>query len=127
MPTSLKTDDPHGGAEPPRAPVEGADFSKLPMAVQKAVVKGLFDPHQEWQPLSEFLKAPPERRLAAIRELKGLTQNDVAKKAGVRQADVSAAERDIGQVRLDTIRKITDVLGLRVSEVLSDEATSDSK
>lgn len=102
------------------APVEGADFSKLPENVQRAVTQGFFNPGQEWQSLNQFLNAPPERRIAAIRELKGLSQSQLAAKSGIRQADVSAAERNVDDVKVSIVRKIAAALGLRVTEVLND-------
>jgi transcriptional regulator with XRE-family HTH domain len=59
-------------------------------------------------------------RLRAWRKRRGVTQNELAAKAGVAQATITRAER--GQaVNIPNARKIAQALGVEYSELLSDD------
>ena len=99
----------------------GANFKSLPSDVQDMIYHDIFSVGSKWILLSEIFRAKPERKLAMFRELKNLSQAELAEKAKVRQADVSNAENCIDKVRYGVIRKITECLGIPMAEILVDE------
>jgi len=99
-------------------PAVGTDFSELPKDEQERIVKSIFGVRSEWKFLSKIVKAKPERKLAMLRELKGLTQTELAKAAGIRQADVSIAEKCIDGVKYGTLRKIAKCLDTPLDKIL---------
>jgi DNA-binding XRE family transcriptional regulator len=118
----------------PKAPLpSGADFERLPPNTQEAIMSGMSAPGEDWDTLSgylerSFLEASPGRQLALLRELKQLTQKQLADAAGIRQADVSAAENNLDDAKLGALRKIADCLGLDLIIRLanrSDQAVAD--
>jgi transcriptional regulator with XRE-family HTH domain len=64
-------------------------------------------------PLQEVLRR--ERRLA------GLTQEELAERAGVAVTTISRIEEGVTEPRIPTIRKISQALGLQVRDLLEDE------
>ncbi len=99
-------------------PAVVTDFSKLPKEEQERIVKSIFGVRSEWKFLSKMIKAKPERKLAMLRELKGLTQTELAKAAGIRQADVSIAEKCVDDVKYGTLHKIAKCLDAPLDKVL---------
>lgn len=58
------------------------------------------------------------RELAQIRRLRGLTQQQLAEKAGIDQATISKIERDAGyNYTADTIKRIADALDVEQAEL----------
>jgi transcriptional regulator with XRE-family HTH domain len=54
-------------------------------------------------------------KLRAIRALRGITQADLAAKAGVSATAIAEYETDKRDLRANTIRKLCDALGVRVT------------
>lgn len=55
--------------------------------------------------------------LREIREIKGLTQEELAEQIGISHAPISKIENGEGNPTLDTIEKITDALGITPMEL----------
>lgn len=110
-------------SQQPAAPVVPGriDFEKLPRWVQDVVTSGAYGTHAQWTFLKDFMNADPGGRLAAIRAMKKMSQQDVAIKAGVRQADVSNAEQKFSEVKFGILEKILKVLNANMAMVLSPE------
>lgn len=53
-------------------------------------------------------------KLRAIRALRGITQADLAAKAGISQTAIAEYEKDKRDLRAVTIRKLCDALGVQV-------------
>jgi DNA-binding Xre family transcriptional regulator len=103
-----------------QAPPRTALLSELPPDLQQAVRDGISKP-QDWVPWvvhKGFVVADPGRRLAILRIINDWTQGELASKAGVRQADVSIAEGNIGKSKIEILEKITAALGVTVEEIL---------
>lgn len=67
------------------------------------------------------------KRLKELRRSLGLTQVEVAKRLGVSQNRVSQMERgDLGQLRIDTLRRYAEALGvdLRIDLLTGDRIAS---
>ena len=60
-------------------------------------------------------------RLAAIRRQSGLTQSEVAERAGITAANVARIEQGRYDVRLDVLQAIADVFGMDVDFVNKQE------
>lgn len=56
--------------------------------------------------------------LSAWRQAVGLTQQELAEKAGVRKATISEIENGKLDPRLSTLEKISDVLGLGIDDIV---------
>ena len=54
-------------------------------------------------------------KLRAIRALRGVTQADLAIKAGISQTAIAEYEKDKRELRTDTVRKLCDALGVKVT------------
>ena len=54
-------------------------------------------------------------KLRAIRALRGFTQADLAIKAGISQTAIAEYEKDKRELRTDTVRKLCDALGVKVT------------
>lgn len=54
-------------------------------------------------------------KLRAIRALRGISQAELAAKAGVSQTAVAEYEKDKRDLRAATIRKLCDALGVKVT------------
>lgn len=59
------------------------------------------------------IRADIGRRIRDIREEKGMTQDDLAMKTGLRRNNISAIENGKYDIRIDTLHKIAE--GLDVS------------
>ena len=53
-------------------------------------------------------------KLRAIRALRGITQADLAAKAGISATAIAEYEKDKRNLRTDTIRKLCEALGVQV-------------
>jgi transcriptional regulator with XRE-family HTH domain len=95
-----------------------ADCDILPPDIQQRIYHDMFSSSSRFYFFSEIMQARPERKLAMFRELKNMSQAEVAKLAKVRQADVSKAEKCMDGVRYGVIRKIAECLGIPLSELL---------
>ena len=60
-------------------------------------------------------------RLRALREKKGLTQEQLALLAGVRQSVVSKIERGVIDPRFSTMQALARALGMRLDKLEGDE------
>lgn len=60
-----------------------------------------------------YTAAPTEAPIARIRLLRGLSQEDLARRLHVRQAAVSKLERK-QNIRMDTLRRVVQALGARL-------------
>lgn len=60
-------------------------------------------------------------RLRALREKKGLTQEQLARAAGVRQSIVSKIERGVIDPRFSTMQALARALGLRLDKLEGDD------
>ncbi len=106
------------------APATRAHFSQLPADTQQAVLHGIFGACSKWlvltgatNPDSVREAIDPGRKIAILRQIADLTQVELAKRAGVRQADVSKAEKDFYEVKLATLEKILSVLGTNIEAI----------
>ena len=99
----------------------GADLSVLPGEDQDDLNRGIYGVGEKWSLLSEVSKTTPECRIGMFRRMRNLTQAELAKAARVRQADISWAEKDIDKVKFGTLRKISNVLGIPLKEILFSE------
>ena len=64
------------------------------------------------------------RRLAIVRRLKGLTQQELADKAGMFQSQIALYETGnttLNQASAEIAKKIADVLGVSIEEILEVE------
>lgn len=59
-------------------------------------------------------------KLRAIRSLRGMTQADLAKKAGVSPTAIAEYEKDKRDLRSDTIRKLCEALNVKVKYLVDD-------
>ena len=96
----------------------GFDFSRLPEAGQEKIMRDLFGTGSQWSFLSDIMSAEPERKIAMFREMKDLNQTQLAKLAGIRQADVSAAERSVDSVKYGILRRIAESLNVPLKIIL---------
>lgn len=55
------------------------------------------------------------QKLRAIRALRGVTQADLAAKAGISQTAIAEYEKDKRELRTDTVRKLCEALGVKVT------------
>ena len=78
----------------------------------------MFKVGSEWSFLSDIMTARPERKIAIFREMKNLTQTQLAKRAKIRQADVSIAEKSIDSVKYGILRKIALALNVPLKNIL---------
>lgn len=104
----------------------GAHFSQLPADTQQAVLQGIFGACSKWLILTGAANPDgakeaidPGRKIAILRQVANLTQVELAKRAGVRQADVSRAEKDFYDVKLSTLEKILGALGTNIEGIRS--------
>ncbi len=66
-------------------------------------------------------------RLKQLRELKGLSQNGLAKRAGISQPVISDLERDVRQdMTLDTAQRLAKALGVTL-DMLAGESEGESE
>lgn len=98
--------------------VEGMDFRMLPESIRAAIQKRLFGVGQEWGLLNDFIAADPGRKIAVARSLRRMSQKEVARRAKVRQADVSNAETDFYKVKFGVLKSIVEAVGLDFRSVL---------
>lgn len=59
-------------------------------------------------------------KITGLRRSAGLTQRQLAKRTGVAQSTISAAERDQRVPDLDTLRSLATGLGVSTSEIFRD-------
>jgi len=96
------------------------DFRDLPVEDQEALVHNIFGAASRWlvvtgeSPKAETALLCPGRKLALLRQLRGWTQAELAKRAGVSQADVSRAEKSFQRGTLETLLKITGALKVSI-------------
>ncbi|MGV8118908.1 MAG: helix-turn-helix domain-containing protein [Candidatus Xenobiia bacterium LiM19] len=57
-------------------------------------------------------------RIKQLREHFGLSQNDLAKKAGLGRATIARIEKNDGKTKTDTLEKIAQALNITVNELL---------
>ena len=60
-------------------------------------------------------------KIKTIRLLLGLTQTEVAKKAGISQACLSNVERGNREVTVSTLCRISEAMGVPAAELLPDQ------
>lgn len=63
------------------------------------------------------------KRIKKIRQEHNLTQLDIAKICGVTDGAVSTWERGVAAPRIGALQKLADYLGIKVSELIEDDAT----
>lgn len=68
-----------------------------------------------------FTEPGMARRIALIRESRGLTQTDLARAMGVSQPTVSRLERNPGDVKIGHILKMCEVLRVSIDVLASDD------
>ena len=60
------------------------------------------------------LQSVPPIKLSAARENAGLTQVEAAEKLGIRYQTLSRYENNVGSVRLDMLKKMSELYGIPV-------------
>lgn len=65
------------------------------------------------------------QKLRAIRALRGVTQADLAAKAGISQTAIAEYEKDKRELRTDTVRKLCEALGVKVTYSVDGTEISD--
>ena len=63
-------------------------------------------------------EAPVKLRLRELRESRFLTQEELAKAAGITVITVSRIERGVAEARLRTVRKLAAALGVEPAELV---------
>ncbi len=58
------------------------------------------------------------RRLAAVREERGLSQTQLADMAGIGRAHLSQIENAAVAARIDTVKALTDALGIHLADLV---------
>ncbi|AZO33555.1 MAG: helix-turn-helix domain-containing protein [Mesorhizobium sp.] len=58
------------------------------------------------------------RNLRILRKAKGLSQEEVAHRAGIDRTYISALERSVYNPSIDVLARLADVLGVEPSELL---------
>lgn len=58
------------------------------------------------------------RRVRALREERGLSQDDLAKLVGMAQTKLPAIEQGRRDVRISTVRRFADALGVSIQDLL---------
>jgi DNA-binding XRE family transcriptional regulator len=79
---------------------------------------------QKVSPKDVYLVNDPGRRISVLRTLLGLTQIELAKRADVRQCDISRAENDYGYFqkeeypkRREVVKKIAQAFGVTLEDL----------
>lgn len=57
-------------------------------------------------------------RISTIRKEKGITQEQLAKKTGLRQTHISRIENGIYMPRIDIAERIANALGCRIGDII---------
>ena len=57
-------------------------------------------------------------RLLEIRKSRGMTQSELAEKAGLHQLTISRLESGPRQIEFDTLRKLCDALGVELTDLI---------
>ncbi len=57
-------------------------------------------------------------RIFYIRKEKGITQEQLAKKTGLRQTHISRIERGVYMPRIDIAERIANALGCRIGDII---------
>ncbi len=96
----------------------GADFCRLPENEQAEILRAMFSVGSQWHFLTDVIDAEPGRKIAMVREMRNLTQAQLAEMAQVRQADVSAAENCIDSVKIGVLRRIAESLNVALQNLL---------
>ncbi|MFA5101505.1 MAG: helix-turn-helix transcriptional regulator [Candidatus Omnitrophota bacterium] len=84
------------------------------------VVRQTIDKKELKTALERNLSVDPDikklcEQIREARKAKGLTQGDLARKAGLSQQSISFMEQGYVNISLRTLKKITDALGLKIS------------
>ncbi|TPK87052.1 helix-turn-helix transcriptional regulator [Mesorhizobium sp. B2-4-13] len=58
------------------------------------------------------------RNLRALRQAKGLSQEELAHRAGIDRTYISALERNVYNASIDVVDRLAEVLGVDVAELL---------
>jgi XRE family transcriptional regulator, master regulator for biofilm formation len=68
------------------------------------------------------------RRLRYFRRLRGLTQGELARQAGMSRPTISAAERGEQQsISFDSLVRISDVLGVSIDRLLREDVIEEDR
>ena len=97
--------------------ISAADFEKLQQQsriIESAPPSVRYHNGVPHEVMGQLLKKVPLHR--AWREFLGLTQKDVAKKAGITQAALSQLEK-AKKIRKSTAQKLADAMGLTVDQI----------
>ncbi|MBP6920760.1 MAG: helix-turn-helix transcriptional regulator [Candidatus Omnitrophica bacterium] len=83
------------------------------------VVRQTIDKKELKTALERNLSVDPDiknlcEQIREARKAKGLTQGDLARKAGLSQQSISFMEQGYVNISLRTLKKITDALGLKI-------------
>lgn len=104
---------------PGRSP--GVRLEELPEQTQRALFRSIFGACSQWlvvtSPDNVTGIDDPGQRIAVLRTLRRMTQGDLARRSGVRQADVSKAETDFYNVKLAILESIAKELGTSVEDL----------
>lgn len=77
--------------------------------------------HDVRLPDDDYSGIAPGMNLARLRELRGLSQGDLADMIGVSQATISRAESGHPSAKLETYTKCAEVLGTTLAEIFADD------
>jgi transcriptional regulator with XRE-family HTH domain len=65
------------------------------------------------------------RRVRSLRRALGLTQEELAERVGLPQAQISELESARNNIRIDNLHRLAVALGVRPHELLDDQAFED--
>ena len=65
------------------------------------------------------------RRVRTLRKALGLTQEELADRVGLRQAQISELESARNNIKIDNLHRLAAALGVRPHDLLDDRAVND--
>ena len=79
--------------------------------------------HYVFHAVRHFLHKRHMNNLARYRELRGLSQEDLAEVLGVSQPTIHRAETESASAKLSTYKRCADVLGVSVADIFSERTS----
>lgn len=86
-----------------------------------------FDTHRVFCHDAMLCQNEAMNNLARYRELRGLSQRDLAEMLGVSQPTVQRAEREDPTAKLGTYKRCAEVLGVTLSDIFADRSSLEDR